>query len=235
MKEKLGKVLTATLDAIEDPDTPPEERARYTEAVQGLNEALEVILDPNTTPEDRARYMRIVEGISGALSISLDPDTPPGDQDMYAAFAGYTGRAVTDLQYPETRPEHAEDREHILRVLEETSKSPVTAQDPNASAEKRDEARRKMDQWADSLENSQYLAFVKEVKRHKPPTACIDTIENRTRQAGWPHGSLWGLSSPSCAATVSEAADDSSSKWSELFECVQRDPFSTCVVRIPKD
>ncbi|GHB74820.1 hypothetical protein GCM10010377_76590 [Streptomyces viridiviolaceus] len=234
MKEELGEVLTGTLDAIEDPETTPEERARYTEAVQGLNEALEVIQDPNTTPEDRARYMRVVEGISEALSTSLDPNTSPGDRVMYTAFAGYTGSSVTDLQSPETRPEHPEDREQILRVLEETSKSLVTAQDPNASPEKRDEARRKMDQWADSLDNSQYLALMKEVKQYKPPTACIDTIENRTRQAGWPEGSLWGLSSSSCAATLSEAAHDSGSKWSELFRCVQRDPFSTCAVHIPK-
>ncbi|MGW0817991.1 hypothetical protein ACWD00_33060 [Streptomyces viridiviolaceus] len=235
MKEKLGEVLTGTLDAIEDPETTPEERARYTEAVQGLNVALEVIQDPNTAPEDRARYMRVVEGISEALRISLDPNTPPGGRVMYAEFAGYTGSSVTDLQSPETRPEHMEDHEQILRALEVTSRSLVTAQDPNASREKREEARRKMDQWADSLDNSQYLALMKEVKRYKPPTACVDTIEKRTRQAGWPDGSLWGLSSSSCAATLSEAAYDSSSKWNELFRCVQEDPFSTCAVHIPKD
>jgi hypothetical protein len=68
-----------------------------------------------------------------------------------------------------------------------------------------------------------------------PSETCVDIIELRTRQAGWPDGSLWGLSDSSCDEVVAKGAEDTGSEWNALFACVQQKPFSTCVAHIPED
>ncbi len=121
--------------------------------------------------------------------------------------------------------------------MEKTTKALVTVQDSNASSNERNEATRTLDQLNDSLNNSRYLEFIREVKRYYPSADCIEKIEGGTRVAGWPEGSLSGLADPSCNTALAEGARDSSSRWNALFVCVQRNPLSTstCVVYIPEE
>ncbi|MDI2127281.1 hypothetical protein, partial [Yinghuangia seranimata] len=90
-----------------------------------------------------------------------------------------------------------------------------------------------VDARTNAVQNNDYLRFLNEVKRYNPSDACLQAIADRTTQAGWPDGSLWGLTDPSCADTLTKAAADKSSAWNALFSCVLNQAFSTCAAYIP--
>ncbi|MFI9584337.1 hypothetical protein ACIHCQ_21420 [Streptomyces sp. NPDC052236] len=257
--------ITTTLKTIEDPKTPPKEQATYTRILEGITYTLENIQNPplpqgnppqekrahhtramelatttpvtvhapNLPPAERATYMRIVETIT--YTVNKIQTLPQEERASFARVAELTTAALVAVQAPKTRPKDPEDQLAIEKTVKETGNTLAATQEPKASQKERNEAKKKLDQRTRSLQNSQFLELMKEVKRHKAPAACIKEIKSRTLQTGWSDGSLWGLGDSLCAATVAEGARQDSGRWSALFECVQRHPFSTCVVHIPKD
>ncbi|WP_155059057.1 hypothetical protein [Streptomyces blattellae] len=260
VKEKLNEVLSKAVDAIEDPSTRPEDRAVYASIVAQVTATLKAAQDANTTSKERASYTRIVEGIAESLRRALNPDTAPEDRAFYLRLADELADAAESLQQmtpderayymrvletlanglvtiqnPKTAPKNAQDRKQIQKALQETTDALATVRNPDASEQERNEAQRELDQRANSLKNPLYLELLQQLKQYKAPTACVQAVENRTLQAGWPDGTLWGLSDPSCAGTLAQGAQDEGSKWQALFACVQQSPFSTCVRFVPKE
>ncbi|MEV4334381.1 hypothetical protein AB0K02_28295 [Streptomyces sp. NPDC049597] len=231
MKEQLNKVLTRTLAVMEAPETTPKERAAYGRILDGIIKTLKMAQDPKATPQERATYRNIGDNLAEA--VERIPELPPEERVPCMVSVEATATVAEKLQEPNYRPKDPEDRFKIQKRVEETSDALAKARDPRATPKERSEAQRKLDRRAGSLQHPQYLEFIEEVKRHKAPVACVVMIRNRTREVGWHDGSLWGLSDSACAATVAEAAK-SSSRWSSLFACVQRTPFSKCGTHIPK-
>ncbi|NGO09482.1 hypothetical protein G5C60_18220 [Streptomyces sp. HC44] len=319
-KQQLEKTLARTVDAIQDPDTKPEDRAVYTTALTDVNEALAISQVPEISQPDRAAY----EKIAGNVIVAFSPGGKPLAQ-KYAGFLGPlgdwlgTGRNVlcnfapipilcpnpppkppppkppppppvtpkppkppppppvtpkpppppvtptpptkpptppttpTKPPTPPTTPTKpttpppttpttkpsptGKGAQSPPKLVEKTTKALVVVQDSKSSEKELNDATRTLDELNESLKNSRYLEFLREVKRHNPPAACIEKIESATRVAGWPEGSLSGLADPSCSTAVVQGAQDTSSRWSALFGCVQTNPLqtSTCVVYIPKD
>lgn len=118
--------------------------------------------------------------------------------------------------------------------MKKNSAALKTYQNPEASEEERAAAKQTLDEQAAATTNDKYQELVAELKRLKAPQACLDVVQNRTQQAGWPDGSLWGLTDKSCAATVKAGAADTNSEWNDLFTCVTTQAFSTCTARIPE-
>jgi hypothetical protein len=200
--------------------------------VHGVIKTLEAAEDPQTTPKERATLRNFAEGITEA--VENIPMLPPGERGPFMDLVRRTSSVPWTLQAPGARPKDPKDRYRIQETAEEISDALARAHDPEATPEERREARRKLEQLTGSLQNPEYLEFIEEVKRHKAPAVCVAMIKNRTSEVGWHDGSLWGLSDSACATTVAEAAE-SGGRWSALFECVQRNPFSACVVHVPKD
>lgn len=257
--------IATTLKTIEDPKTPPKEQATYTRILEGVTYTLENIQNPtlpqdnpqqgkrayytravelttntqvavhapNLPPEQRATYLRIVETIT--YTLDQIRTLPQEERAYFTRVAELTTDALVAVQAPKTRPKDPEDQLAIEKTVKETGNTLATTQEPKASQKERNEAKKKLDQWTRSLQNSQFLEFMEEVKSYKAPAVCIKEIESRTRQTGWSDGSLWGLDDSSCTATVAEGARQDSGRWGELFDCVQRHPFTRCVVHIPKD
>ncbi|MFF8844178.1 hypothetical protein ACF08N_15900 [Streptomyces sp. NPDC015127] len=225
-------MLTSTLDVMAAPNTPPMERAAYGTIVDGIIKTLETAENPQTPPMERATFRSIAQGMTEAVENA--PNLLPDERAQFLDHVQWTMKAVTALQHPTARPRDPKDRFKIQQTVEETSNALARIHDRRATPEERSEAKRKLDQRTASLRNPEYLEFIEEVKRRKAPAACVDTINNRTREVGWREGSLWGLSDSACGTTVAEAAQ-SGGRWSALFECVQQEPFSTCGVYVPRD
>jgi type IV secretory pathway VirB10-like protein len=232
MKDKLNKVLTRTLGVMDEAQTTPRERVTYARIVHGVIKTLEMAEDPRATPKEQAMLRNIAEGVTEA--VENIPMVPPGERAPFMDLVRWTSNVPQTLQAPGARPRDPKDRFRIQETVEENSGALARAHDPEATPEERREARRKLEQLTGSLRNPEYLEFIEEVKRHKAPAVCVAMIKNRTREVGWRDGSLWGLSDSACATTVAEAAE-SGGRWQALFECVQRNPFSTCAVHVPKD
>ncbi|MFJ4841534.1 hypothetical protein [Streptomyces sp. NPDC088746] len=227
------------MDLIEDPHATPEERATYANIVGGITSTLQAIQDPHTSPEDRAAFTRIVKAMTAALDPPPSPRSPqsqaPQAPKWLVADAGQVGAGLKEFHSSQSTPDDPKDRKRIQKTIEQACDALRTARDPEASREERDEALEKVKERIEALGNHQYLELMKEIKRYKPSTACVETVENRTRQVGWSDGSLWGLSDPSCAAALAAGASEESTEWHTLWVCVQRDPFSSCVEHIPED
>jgi hypothetical protein len=73
------------------------------------------------------------------------------------------------------------------------------------------------------------------VKEYDASEMCLSGIEERTRQAGWAIGTLWGLSDDACAEPRAAGVEDTSSDWHKLYVCVNERHFSACPAYIPKD
>lgn len=242
VKKQVEKALTQMLDLIDDPDTTPAERKAYAQIVKGMTETLKAIADPDMPPEDRAAYTKIMKTMSEAVTLSQEHPPAAGTQESRPSRApvalgllASSGEALVALQDPGTAPTDPKDRKRIQQIVAEACEASKTIADPEASEEEKEEAKKVLARRAAVFKNAQYLDLMKEIKRYKARAACVDTVENRTRQAGWADGSLWGLSDPACAAPVAEGARQENSQWRALMACVLRDPFSTCVSDVPKD
>ncbi|MET9590714.1 hypothetical protein ABZY45_07065 [Streptomyces sp. NPDC006516] len=242
VKKQVEKALTQMLDLIDDPDTTPAERKAYAQIVTGMTETLKAIADPDTPPEERAAYTKIMKTMSEAVTLSQEHPPAAGTQESRPARApvalgllASSGEALGALQDPGTAPTDPKDRKRIQQIVAEACEASKTIADPEASEEEKEEAKKVLASRAAVFKNAQYLDLMKEIKRYKARAACVDTVENRTRQAGWADGSLWGLSDPACAASVAEGARQENSQWHALMACVLRDPFSTCASEVPKD
>ncbi|MFE9723672.1 hypothetical protein ACFYQ5_08770 [Streptomyces sp. NPDC005794] len=238
VKKEVKEALTKMLALIEDPDVAPEDRAAYMSVVGGITAALKAIQDPDMTPEDRAACIRIVKALTEAMDPpppSAGSEAPQGPPKWFLRAAGDVGAGLGASHHSNSAPEDPEDRKDIQKNIEEVCDALRTYRDPKSSASEREEAGRKVKQRIEALSNSQYLELLKEIKRYKPSAACVDTIENRTRQVGWSDGSLWGLSDPSCAAALAAGASQEDTRWHALLLCVQRNPFSSCADDIPRE
>lgn len=240
VRDEVTETLTRMMDLIEDPDATPEERATYVDIVGGITSTLKAIQDPDVTPEDRAAFIRIVKAMTAALYPPPPSPEPPQSHapqgpKWLLGDMGKAGAGLKALHDPQSTPEDPEDRKRVQKTIEQACDAMRTARDPEASREEREEALRKVKQRIEALSNAQYLALMKEIKRYKPSSECVETVENRTRQVGWADGSLWGLTDPSCAAALAAGASQESTRWHALWVCVQRDPFSSCMDHIPED
>ncbi len=75
------------------------------------------------------------------------------------------------------------------------------------------------------LSNPKFLSLMQEVQRFHAPAICITEITQKTRLAGYPVGTLWGLSSHSCFETVAKGAVQGVS----LYQCIHLYPWMTCL------
>ncbi len=254
--------ISRTLNVIDDPNTSAEDKATYTKFLAGITGALQIAQDPKKSANDRAVYRDIADDLAIWVTVMQSPETKPADKAYYKARVELLSDALAKLakgevkkpeqqkkietgvkktldalkaiQNPNTKPENPQDQDSIKQVVERNSEALVTAQNPDASEQERNDAQATVDQLAGASQNSQFQELMEEVKRLGAPSACVEAIESRTNEAGWPDGSLWGLSDPSCANTVAAGANEGG-KWSALFECVQNGPFSECVGTLPKE
>ncbi|MFJ8764369.1 hypothetical protein [Streptomyces clavifer] len=238
VKKQVEEVLTRMLGLLDDAHVTPENRAAYMHIVGGITSTLKVLDDPDLPPEDRAAYIRIVKAMTAAVTAALDSPprshAPQGPQWAMRTL-GNTSAGLMALNGSQSAPEDPKDRKKIQENIEEACKAARTAQDPKASPEEREEARSKVKQRMEALKNAQYLTLLKEIKHYKPSAACVETVENRTRQVGWSDGALWGLSGTPCAATVAAGASQEDTELHALLVCVQHKAFSSCVEYIPED
>ncbi|MFC8595605.1 hypothetical protein [Streptomyces atroolivaceus] len=262
LKAKLQKTLDKTMAAAKDPSTSAEDKLKYDTILKEMTNALKVIQDPKTSASDKAAVTKIVEGINEALRIVHDPKTSQADKNTNKEIAlvmSVIVPSITDPAVPAdvralnkkllllisdgllvgkgqtVGPTKPPDQKKIKQIRHQNLDALKTYADPDATQQQRSEAKAELEQLVEAPQNPEYLAFVEELKRLKAPQACLDSVQNRTSEAGWPEGSLWGVSDQSCADTVSAGAADTSSEWSGLFQCVQREPFSQCVGSIPKN
>ncbi|MDV5146712.1 hypothetical protein R1T08_21600 [Streptomyces sp. SBC-4] len=260
-KAKVQKSLDDLVSIINDPAKSNDERANAAFLAAGIGEALKLSKDPATSKEDAARYAKLVLGISEAMQKATDPNVPPDEQDAYDNILGdldeiIGGLTATNLspadkiyyskwadlllggllavQQPGTAPTEPEDKKKLQEQLKKQTEALKTYQNPNASQEDRDAAKATLDEQAAATTNAQYLKLVEELKRLRAPQACLDVVQNRTQQAGWPDGSLWALTDKACDAPVRAGAADTNSEWNALFTCVLSQAFSTCTARIPE-
>ncbi|MFC4981446.1 hypothetical protein [Streptomyces atroolivaceus] len=260
LKERLKKTLDATMAAAKSPRTSAADKITYNKILKEITSALKVIQNAGTSASDKAALTRGVEGISEALRIVHDPKTSKADKkkhkELALAMSSIVPR-VTDpalpvdvrefnkkvllalsnaiIPDPTVGPTKPPDQKKIKQIRQQNLDALKTYADPDATQQQRSEAKAELEQLVEAPQNPEFLAFVEELKRLKAPQACLDSVQNRTSEAGWPEGSLWGVSDQSCAETVSAGAADTSSEWSGLFQCVQREPFSQCVGSIPRN
>ncbi len=262
VKGKLKQVVEKVASAIDDPKTSPDDKKIYEKMLDDINKTLVLIQDTKTPPRERRALTNSLQAVDEVLKGARNQKASSEDRDIYKQLAVdliRTGLQLRDetisanqrrsnlialeivsagllaAQNPEVKPKEPEDQKKINKEVKENAQAVVTSQDPQASKEERDEAKQEVDQLVNSVKDPKYLEFVKQVKQYDASTSCISTIEDRTREAGWPDGSLWGLSDPACDEPRATGVEDTSSKWNKLFVCVDENPFSTCQAYIPKD
>ncbi|MFE5330461.1 hypothetical protein ACFRCG_29150 [Embleya sp. NPDC056575] len=252
---RVVSIVGDTLKVIADRVTPPQDRATYSTIVHAISEAMAISLDPGTTSQNKSVHRFLMISLATNLSALQEPRTDTVDRAILIKFAESLAAGFLAGLNPQTAPKNAQDREAITKALEkiagEARQASATLQDPQASPEERTAAQQKLVALTSALpaaqsgappnappgapQNSKYPEFLTEVKKYDPPAACLDVIDRRTAQVGWPDGSLWGLSDDACAATLLKAGRENTGTWKALFTCVRDQPFSTCLTYIPKD
>ncbi|MET9422083.1 MULTISPECIES: hypothetical protein [unclassified Streptomyces] len=97
--------LTATLKAVQDPKTSPQEREEVTDIAQQVTSALAVISNPETPAELREQLTVMVRQVASAVEGGLDPRVPP---ELRADTISTVQQATSTLDMicdPETLPE----------------------------------------------------------------------------------------------------------------------------------
>jgi hypothetical protein len=262
VKDKLKQAVDKASQGINDPKASPDDKKIYEQVLDDINKTLVLIQDPKTSPRERRAMTNGLQAVDEVLKVALDEKASAADRDFYRQLAANLNRTALQIrdetvpadqrnialisleivsagllavQDPETKPKEPEDQRKIEKEVKENAQALVTSQDPKASNDERAKAQKKLDQVADSVKNSKYKEFLDQVKQYNASSKCLSTIENRTRSAGWPDGSLWGLSDPACDQPRAAGVEDTSNKWNKLFVCVDEKPFSTCAAYIPKD
>lgn len=260
-KAKAQKSLDSLLAIINNPQSTPSQKATAESLATGMGEALKLSKDATVSKEDQARFEKIARGISEASLKFTDPKATIGDLLLYGMVLEDLNRVVTNLtdktltpeakafyskwadvllgglvavEQPGAAPTKPEDKKKVKENLQKNAAALKTYQSASASESERSAAKQTLDEQAAATSNDKYQELVEELKRLKAPQACLDVVQNRTQQAGWPDGSLWALTDKSCVATVKAGAADTNSDWSALFSCVTTQAFSTCTARIPE-
>ncbi|GEB58750.1 hypothetical protein [Streptomyces gardneri] len=229
----LAKGLAEALRLSKDADFPKEDRERYAKLVLGVTTALEKVNGTGSVAE-RLVYFKVLQDLNTVLTKLTDKNLTVQEKVLYSKYADVLLGGVLAAQQPGTAPTKPEDKKKLQEKLQKNAAALKVYQSADSSPEQRAEAKATLDEQARSVTDAKYLELVEELKRLKAPQACLDVVQTRTQQAGWPDGSLWGLTDKSCEDTVKAGAADSSSDWAALFECIVNEPFSTCPARIPE-
>ncbi|GAA2602620.1 hypothetical protein GCM10010304_59560 [Streptomyces roseoviolaceus] len=233
--EQVLDEINKTLVLIQDPKTSPRERRALTNGLQGVDEVLKVALDEKASSADRTFYRQLAASLTTTALRIRDEKIPADQRNIDLISLEIVTAGLLAVKNPDTKPKKPTDQKKIEKKVKGNAQALVTSQNPKASDEERAEAQKKLDQLADSVKNSKYKEFLDQVKQYNASSECLSTIENRTRSAGWPDGSLWGLSDPACDQPRAAGVQDTSNKWNKLFVCVDENAFSTCAAYIPKD
>ncbi|CAM5410568.1 hypothetical protein [Streptomyces narbonensis] len=229
----LAKGLAEALRLSKDTDFPKEDRERYAKLVLGVTNALEKV-NGNGSLAERLVYFKVLNDLNLVLTKLTDKNLTVQEKVLYSKYADVLLGGVLAAQQPGTAPTKPEDKKKVQEKLAKSAAALKVYQSADSSPEQRSAAKATLDEQAGAVNNSQYQELVEELKRLKAPQSCLDVVQNRTQQAGWPDGSLWGLTDKACADTVQAGAADTDSDWSALFQCVLDQPFSTCTNRIPE-
>ncbi|MFD3661329.1 hypothetical protein ACFWVF_12140 [Streptomyces sp. NPDC058659] len=229
----LAKGLAEALRLSKDADTPKEDRERYAKLVLGVTTALEKFNGKGSVAE-RLVYFKVLQDLNTVLTKLTDPNLTVQEKVLYSKYADVLLGGVLAAQQPGTAPTEPEDKKKVQEKLQQNAAALKVYQSADSSESERSAAKATLDEQARAVTDAKYLDLVEELKRLKAPQACLDAVQTRTQQAGWPDGSLWGLTDKSCEDTVKAGAADTSSDWAELFDCVANEPFSTCAARIPE-
>ncbi|MFE1547022.1 hypothetical protein [Streptomyces sp. NPDC058718] len=229
----LAKGLAEALRLSKDTDTPKEDRARYAKLVLGVTIALEKFNGQGSVAE-RLVYFKVLQDLNTVLTKLTDKNLTVQEKVLYSKYADVLLGGVLAAQQPGTAPTKPEDKKKIQENLQKNAAALKVYQSADSTPEERSAAKATLDEQARSVTDAKYLELVEELKRLKAPQSCLDVVKNRTQQAGWPDGSLWGLTDKACEDTVQAGAADTNSDWNALFECVLDEPFSTCTARIPE-
>jgi hypothetical protein len=109
--------LTATLKAVEDPRTSPQERQEVTDIAQEVTSALGVISDPHTPAETREQLTVIVRQGASALEGSHDARVSPELRSTVTTTLEQATSALGMIGDPKTPPELRKELNLILRPL----------------------------------------------------------------------------------------------------------------------
>jgi hypothetical protein len=116
--------LTTTLQAVEDPQTSPQDREEVIGCAREVIAALEKIGDPTTPRVLRKQLTELVEQTISALELGQDPKVPPEQRRMITWTAQRTATVFSLLGDPETPPDQqeqlAETSNRMFRALEES-------------------------------------------------------------------------------------------------------------------
>ncbi|MFJ8078210.1 hypothetical protein ACIQ7Q_30830 [Streptomyces sp. NPDC096176] len=135
--------LTATLQAVKDPKTPPQEREEVTEIAQRVISALAVIGDPESRRELREELTVIVLQVASAVHRSLDPHVPPELRTTAISTMARASSALGVIGAPETPPELRRELILIMKPLTATlaSDSPGAKNPSNSPGARNQPAR----------------------------------------------------------------------------------------------
>ncbi|QES21310.1 hypothetical protein DEJ46_21195 [Streptomyces venezuelae] len=229
----LAKGLAEALRLSKDTDFPKEDRERYAKLVLGVTTALEKV-NGNGSVAERLVYFKVLNDLNLVLTKLTDKNLTVQEKVLYSKYADVLLGGVLAAQQPGTAPTKPEDKKKVQEKLAKSAAALKVYQSADSSPEQRAAAKATLDEQAGAVNNAKYQELVAELKRLKAPQSCLDVVQNRTQQAGWPDGSLWGLTDKACKDTVQAGAADTDSDWNALFECVLDQPFSSCTARIPE-
>ncbi|MFF8834232.1 hypothetical protein [Streptomyces sp. NPDC015130] len=232
--ESLATGMGEALRLSQDPTLSKAEQARFNKIARGISEAAGKFTDPKATIADKIIYGKALEDLNLVVTNLTDKNVTPEAKAFYAKYADVLLGGLVAAEQTGTAPTKPEDKKKVKEKLAKSAAALKVYQSASSSDSDRSAAKATLDEQAGAVNNSQYQALVEELKRLKAPQSCLDVVQNRTQQAGWPDGSLWGLTDKACEDTVQAGAADTNSDWNGLFECVLDQPFSTCTNRIPE-
>ncbi|MEV6200846.1 hypothetical protein AB0M64_12780 [Streptomyces sp. NPDC051771] len=231
----LAQGLGEALRLGQDDTLPQEERDRFNKIARGIGEASAKVFAPNASVEDQLIYGDILTNLNAVITGLTDPALDADGKAFYTKYVDVLLGGLLAAEETGTAPTNPEDKKKTQEQLRKNAAALKVYQSAGSSESERAEAKATLDEQARAVNDPAYLKLVEELKRLKAPQACLDVVQTRTQQAGWPDGSLWGLTDTSCEATVKAGAADSGGDWAALFDCVLNEPFSTCPARIPDE
>jgi hypothetical protein len=96
--------LTATLQAVTDPATSPQDREAVTDSAKDLASTLGAISDDSTPDEVRDQLTGLVKQLTSTLEAGQEPDVAPEDRSRILLVAKRTAAALDTISDPETPP-----------------------------------------------------------------------------------------------------------------------------------
>ncbi|MFJ7073267.1 hypothetical protein [Streptomyces sp. NPDC098781] len=110
--------LIATLRAVEDPSTSPQDRGAVTESAEALAATLAVISDDGTSGAVRDQLTGIVKQVASTLEAGRGLDGAPEDRSRLFVVVKRTTGALDTIADPET-PE--KQSEHLTTIVEDVN------------------------------------------------------------------------------------------------------------------